>query len=422
MRWKSAPLGVVSPAKRAERDFAPDEVVWHLNLDQIESQTGRVLAKQRAPASSAGSSTFAFDEGNVLYSKLRPYLNKVVRPDEPGIGTTELVPLRPVPDLLEPDFLKFYLRSDRFVGFANSVVAGAKMPRMIMDKFWEHHIPLPAPKEQRRVVELLEQADGLRGKRKEATALGNRILPALFRKMFGDPGMNPKAWPKEPLGNLTKVQCGFAFKSDDFVDAGVLLVRISNLVDGLVRCTDGSAFLPFEFFQKFPAFQLSPGDLLIALSGATTGKLARFDEENIKAGLLNQRVGRFLVRNAPRSVLDYLEVLLETPYARVLINMEMQGGGQPNLAPRELESLAIPRPPDGLLNEFGTCATRLRRSGRNCEDSRQALENLFKTMLHRAFSGELTAEWRQSHLRELLAEMEHQVQVLNSPIEEMSFG
>ncbi len=147
MKWPTAKLGQIAPPERSEREFAPDEVVWHLNLDQIESQTGRVLEKKRAPASQGGVSTFAFDEGHVLYSKLRPYLNKVVRPDEPGIATSELVPLCPQPDILNADFLKFYLRSDRFVGFANQVVAGAKMPRMIMEKFWVHEMPLPAPRE-----------------------------------------------------------------------------------------------------------------------------------------------------------------------------------------------------------------------------------------------------------------------------------
>jgi type I restriction enzyme S subunit len=130
--------------------------------------------------------------------------------------------------------------------------------------------------------------------------------------------------------------------------------------------------------------------------------------------LLNQRVGRFLVRAAPRSVLDYLEVLLQSPYARNLITMEMQGGGQPNLAPRELESLAVPRPPDNLLNEFGAYTTTFRHLARQSESSEKNLEDLFATMLHRAFTGELTAKWREAHLKELLAEMEQQARLLRA--------
>ena len=109
-----------------------------------------------------------------------------------------------------------------------------------------------------------------------------------------------------------------------------------------------------------------------------------------------------------------LDVLLHTAYARNLISMEMQGGGQPNLAPRELEALAIPRPPDHLLNEFETHTKAFRRLVNNCERATENLENLFATMLHHAFTGELTAKWREAHLKELLAEMEQQARLLRA--------
>lgn len=67
-----------------------------MNLDMIESQTGIVIEKIYQKAEDA-LSVQAFDEDNVLFSKLRPYLNKVVLPDDKGLATTELVPLRPNP-------------------------------------------------------------------------------------------------------------------------------------------------------------------------------------------------------------------------------------------------------------------------------------------------------------------------------------
>ena len=66
------------------------------------------------------------------------------------------------------------------------------MPRVVMDCFWEHEAPIPSPKEQSRIVELLDEADRLRRLRREADTKASRILPALFLKMFGDPATNPK--------------------------------------------------------------------------------------------------------------------------------------------------------------------------------------------------------------------------------------
>jgi type I restriction enzyme S subunit len=79
---------------------------------------------------------------------------------------------------------------------------GANYPAVSDGVVKRTNTPLPARKEQRRIVELLEQADGLRRQRAEADALTDRILPALFHKMFGDPATNPKGWPVVPVGDL----------------------------------------------------------------------------------------------------------------------------------------------------------------------------------------------------------------------------
>ena len=120
-----------------------DGEVWNLNLDQIEPNTGRILQKVRSTTDKLGTSTFVFQTGTVLYSKLRPYLNKVVVADENGVATTELVPLKCIETLTKPAFLAYFLRSKRFVDFATETVAGAKMPRMMMDAFWSYQLPLP---------------------------------------------------------------------------------------------------------------------------------------------------------------------------------------------------------------------------------------------------------------------------------------
>ena len=123
MTWLTAPLRKVAPPVAAKIVFSPDDRVWQLSLDQIESETGEIVGKRYAAAADAGTSTFCFDAGNVLYSKLRPYLNKVAIPDEAGIATTELIPLRPDPKTLNPRFLAYYLRSPGFVNQASHHVA-----------------------------------------------------------------------------------------------------------------------------------------------------------------------------------------------------------------------------------------------------------------------------------------------------------
>jgi type I restriction enzyme S subunit len=418
MKWPVTSIGKLCvPTGQRDPTASPDSPFRYIDIASVDKDAKRITAALEMQGAEAPSrARKEVRAGDVLVSTVRPNLNAValVPEDLDGqIASTGFCVLRADKKIAEGKFIFYRCLTSEFVSSLVSQMRGANYPAVSDGVVKRAEIPFPAPREQRRIVELLEQADGLRRQRAEADQLADRILPALFHKMFGDPATNPKGWPLEPLGKLTKVQCGYAFKSDDFVADGVLLVRISNLVDGAVRISEGSAFLPRDFYERHETFRLALGDLLIALSGATTGKLARYDVENVQA-LLNQRVGRFLVRAAPRSVLDYLEVLLQSPYARNLITMEMQGGGQPNLAPRELESLAVPRPPDNLLNEFGAYTTTFRHLARQSESSEKNLEDLFATMLHRAFTGELTAKWREAHLKELLAEMEQQARLLRA--------
>ena len=409
MKWARASLADVAPAERANRAFALDEVVWHLNLDQIESQTGRILVKQRAPVSSAGNSTFVFDENNVLYSKLRPYLNKVVHPDEPGIGTTELLPLRPCPGVLEADFLKFYLRSGRFVAFANSVVAGAKMPRMIMDKFWEHVIPLPAPKEQRRIVELLEQADGLRRKRTEADALAERILPALFLKMFGDPATNPKGWPTTTLDQATEITTGNTPSREDPENFGGKMpwARPADLETALplLHTAENISEKGSLVARIVPA-----GSVLVCCIGATLGKVGLAGTEVA----INQQINALVPSAKATPEFVYSFCLLN---ARSFMAAATQAT-LPILNKSRFGQQLIILPPLDRQRKFSGLAQVVIRQRPAQEQARQNLERIFATMLHRAFTGELTAKWREAHLKELLAEIEQQARLLKSPLVE----
>ena len=85
--WKTSKIKDVAPESPSKESV--DGRVWLLNLDMIESNTGKVIEKVYEDSENA-LSVQPFDEGNVLFSKLRPYLNKVVIPDEPGLATTEL--------------------------------------------------------------------------------------------------------------------------------------------------------------------------------------------------------------------------------------------------------------------------------------------------------------------------------------------
>ena len=154
--WQTKAIMEVAPEQPSKKRMQGK--VWLLNLDMIESNTGKVIEKVYETSENT-LSVQPFDEGNVLFSKLRPYLNKVVVPDEYGLATTELVPLRPNQEKLHKVFLSYLLKSQQFVTFANKISGGTKMPRMPLAELRKFECILPPMSEQLKFVGITEQAD-----------------------------------------------------------------------------------------------------------------------------------------------------------------------------------------------------------------------------------------------------------------------
>lgn len=181
--WKTEKMNDIAPAVNYSGDF--EETVWLLNLDMVEAQTGRIIDYLYVAEEEVGNSTCTFDTSNVLYSKLRPYLNKVVIPDRCGYATSEMIPLKPNPMKLERTYLAFMLRSDEFVNMINEKVAGAKMPRVSMGDFRGFDVPVPPIELQKQFTALVEQTDKSKFEIQKSLEKLETLKKALMQKYFG---------------------------------------------------------------------------------------------------------------------------------------------------------------------------------------------------------------------------------------------
>lgn len=175
--WEVKSMNDVAPLSEYRGEHPDkDGKYWLLNLDKVESQTGRILDIDYYGTDEIGTSVISFDTSNVLYSKLRPYLNKVVIPNQIGYATSELVPLKPQKDILDRYYLAYMLRSNAFVSFINIKVAGAKMPRVSMGTFRGFMVPLPPLTLQQAFAEKVEAIE----KQKELITASLKEAETLF--------------------------------------------------------------------------------------------------------------------------------------------------------------------------------------------------------------------------------------------------
>lgn len=160
--WEWVRLGEISnygQCKSIETQ-AVSEDTWSLDLEDIEKDTGRLLARRTAAERKSFSSKHVFGKGMVLYSKLRTYLNKVLVADMDGICTSEIVPILTY-DGLVPEYLRLVLISSYFLQYTASRGYGVKMPRVGTGDMRSALIPLPPLTEQKRIVGKVEALKSL---------------------------------------------------------------------------------------------------------------------------------------------------------------------------------------------------------------------------------------------------------------------
>ena len=157
--WGICALGEIcdyGSCTNVETDQISDDE-WILDLEDIEKDSGKVLCKVRKLERNAVSTKHKFSEGQVLYSKLRPYLNKVVLADEDGYCTSEILPLD-FSEIIVPAYARYYLMSQTFLKYADRCSYGVKMPRLSTTDGKKAVFTVPPINEQHRIVSAIETA------------------------------------------------------------------------------------------------------------------------------------------------------------------------------------------------------------------------------------------------------------------------
>ena len=181
--WEWAKLGEITNFGITEKlSFISDET-WVLDLEDIEKDTSRLLNKHRFCDRRSLSDKNSFQEGDVLYGKLRPYLHKVIVADESGVCTTEILPIRCFGSF-SSHYFKYALKSPNFINYVNARSYGMKMPRLGTEDGRKANFPLPPLAEQHRIVakvdELMALCDQLESQHNNAAETHEKLVTHLL--------------------------------------------------------------------------------------------------------------------------------------------------------------------------------------------------------------------------------------------------
>lgn len=388
MIWQRAKLSEVADI---ERDGIASEAITtgtrYLGLEHIETG-GKILSSAAVEAGDLASTKFRFTRKHVLYGKLRPYLAKIAMPDFDGICSTDIVPIMPGPNL-DRSFLTHFLRQPAMIEFANSRTTGANLPRLSPKALADFEIPLPPIEEQKRIAAILDQADELRRKRQRVLDRLNQLGQAIFIEMFGDPLGDPNngiGWTTEELESNVEFM-DYRGKTPLKAESGIRLITARNVKMGFINLE------PMEFVEAdsydswmtrgFP----KRGDILFTTE-APLGHVAQLDtDEKVVIGqrLITMKPNLRLIRPT------YLEFFLRTPSFRRKMFENSTGSTVVGIKSKLLKKIEIRYPAGPHQDKFEVAIQQLRATGPHVAISSSRVNDLFVSLQHKAFRGELTA-------------------------------
>ena len=205
----------------------------------------------------------------------------------------------------------------------------------------------------------------------------------------------PNNWCWTYFKDIFYIENGYAFKKIDYKKEGIPLVRISNIENGIVNINECIYVNKLEKNEE--KYVIEKGDLLIALSGATTGKNGVYYLDEI--AYLNQRIGNIKIKNKEKVLNEYRNYYIALKNEDIL-NLAY-GGAQPNISPKVIEFISIPLPPikeqQRIVNRIEFLFAKLDRAKELIENTLAQFEQNKMAILHKAFTGELTVKWRKEN-------------------------
>jgi type I restriction enzyme S subunit len=300
-----------------------------------------------------------------------------------------LLALRPNTAISFPQYLSYYLNSKLFkVQLPKISNQSVNQASFSSGKLKKLSVPLPPLEQQKKIAAILDAADTYRQKTKALITKYDALTQSLFLDMFGDPVMNPKGWEVKNLGSLTSlVTDGKHGNCNDESGSSYYFVSAKNIKNDKINFLDSRQIPKDEFEEVDKRTNLQAGDLVMINTGATIGRMA------IAENIPETRRCTFQKSVAVIKVKPELltSIFLKYVFELRLLSFASKGSGSAikNLLLSEMRRFKIITPSVTLQNQFADSVKAIEVQKAQAEASLAQAEDLFNSLLQRAFKGEL---------------------------------
>jgi type I restriction enzyme S subunit len=298
-----------------------------------------------------------------------------------------LLCLRANQERILPRYAHYLMKSPRFRSqFAKSIKPAVNQASVSISDLRKITVQLPPLAEQRRIAAILDAADALRQKRRQALRLLDQLTQAIFVEMFGDPISNTRSWPVTPLDEVIPKErpltYGILMPGED-VEGGVLYVRVVDMKDGAIDLSGIRRTTP-EISQQYKRSLLQSGDLLISIRGHV-GRTAIVPRELTGANI-TQDTARIYSTTFD---LRFLQGVLRHPSTQIWFARRTKGAAVKGINLGDLRQLPVISPSRADQERFADTISKLEAAKAAMTKQFSGVNSLFASLQHRAFRGEL---------------------------------
>lgn len=394
--WSLVPLGECckiisgSTPRRNNPEYWDGDIPWVTpkDLSKLDTPVLEDAPEKITEAGYKSCSTTLLPESSILFSSRAPIGHVAIAGKSmcTNQGFKSLIP----GDNLHSPFLYWCMK--QFAPDIEALGSGTTFKEVSKTVVSRFKIPLPPLEEQRRIAAILDKADAVRRKRKEAIQLTEELLRSAFLDMFGD--LSGNNWEITTVENIARQQkgsirtgpFGSQLLHSEFVDSGIAVLGIDNAVKNKFSWAK-PRFITKEKYKELKRYKVYPGDVLITIMG-TCGRCAIVPDDCPEAINTKHLCCITLDKNKCTSEFLHSYFLLH-PKARRYLEKNAKGAIMDGLNMGIVKKLPIPLPPISLQEKFGSIYLQSHELSKKASGLKTGNYNLFNSLLQRAFRGEL---------------------------------
>ncbi|CAI3966812.1 restriction endonuclease subunit S [Alteromonas macleodii] len=413
--WVNLKLGEVISYGKTEKSDAVDipEDAWLLELEDIEKNSSKLLNKLKFSERKAKSTKNKFRKGDVLYGKLRPYLDKVIIADEDGYCTTEIIPLKPTEEV-DGRFLFYSLKRKEFLDYVNSVSHGVNMPRLGTKQGKEAPFTLAPIEEQKRIADKLDsvlaKVEAARARLDKIPVILKRFRQSVLAAATSgeltkdwSEDRDKKNWLEYTLNDIADIRDPHpSHRTPKIVEGGVPYIGIGDISNkGVINFENARKVSEEVLKEHNKRYQLNEGDFVFGKIG-TLGRATKLPigiDYTLSANVI-------LIQPKSESVVpEYLMLFLSSPSTMDEIAKQANSTSQSAFGIKKMRAFSTRLPSLAEQKEIVSQINLFFEHANTVEKQYDAaiarLDKLNQSILARAFKGELFARSVKSEIKDI---------------------